>query len=86
MAHLAGKFAGILRVEVPAAQVVPLSAALAALQEHGLRVVAEPSDSSEQPAADEARTMDLELVGLDRPGSCVRSRRSWPAAAPTWRS
>ncbi|HJX64868.1 MAG TPA: ACT domain-containing protein [Polyangia bacterium] len=68
MAHLAGKFAGILRVEVPAAQVLPLSAALAALQERGLRVVAEPSAGSEQPAADEARTMDLELVGLDRPG------------------
>ena len=67
MAHLAGKFAGILRVEVPAAQAASLSAALAALQERGLRVVAEPSEGDE-PAADDARTMELELVGLDRPG------------------
>jgi len=86
MAHLAGKFAGILRVEVPSAQVAPLSAALAALQARGLRVVTEPSDGNQQPAPDEARTMDLELVGLDRPGSCARFRRSWPAAARTWRS
>jgi glycine cleavage system regulatory protein len=68
MAHLAGKFAGILRVEVPPAQVAPLSAALAGLQERGLRVIAEPSEASESPAIDQARTMDLELVGLDRPG------------------
>jgi glycine cleavage system regulatory protein len=68
MAHLAGKFAGILRVEVPPAQVAPLSVALAGLQERGLRVIAEPSEAGEPPAMDQARTMDLELVGLDRPG------------------
>jgi glycine cleavage system regulatory protein len=68
MAHLAGQFAGILRVEVPPTQVAPLSAALAALQGRGLRVIAEPSDGSEQTAPDEGRTMELELVGLDRPG------------------
>jgi glycine cleavage system regulatory protein len=68
MAHLAGKFAGILRVEVLPAQVAPLSAALAGLQERGLRVIAEPSEAGEPPAMDQARTMDLELVGLDRPG------------------
>ena len=32
MAHLAGQFAGILRVEVPGAQVAPLSVALVAPQ------------------------------------------------------
>jgi glycine cleavage system regulatory protein len=68
MAHLAGKFAGILRVEVPAAKVAPLSGALSALQDRGLRVVAEPSDSTVPAAPEPARTMELELVGLDRPG------------------
>jgi glycine cleavage system regulatory protein len=68
MVHLAGKFAGILRVEVPPARSQPLSRALEALVSSGLRVVAE---ASERAAADEPggeRLMHLEMVGLDRPG------------------
>jgi glycine cleavage system regulatory protein len=65
MAHLAGKFAGILRVEVPAGESAALTAALASLSARGLRVVAEAS--AETPAG-AGRTMELELVGLDRPG------------------
>jgi glycine cleavage system regulatory protein len=66
MAHLAGKFAGILRVEVPDANVEPLRAALARLEARGLRVVVEASP----PAAGGAgrHLMDLDLVGLDRAG------------------
>lgn len=66
MAHLAGKFAGILRVEVPADRAVTLVAALGKLETRGLKIVAEPTSPQPKPAL--ARTMDLDLVGLDRPG------------------
>lgn len=65
MAHLAGKFAGILRVEAPAARTDALVAALSKLEGRGLKVVVEAGAVAEPPAA---RTMDLDLVGLDRPG------------------
>jgi glycine cleavage system regulatory protein len=71
MIHLAGKFAGILRVEVPPGQADALARALEALGATGLRVVAA---SSERAAAEipvppaPGRVMDLELIGLDRPG------------------
>lgn len=66
MARLAGKFAGILRIEVPAASVAALVSDLGRLEERGLRVIVEPSG----PPAPEPprRPMDLDLVGLDRPG------------------
>jgi len=70
MTHLAGKFAGILRAEVPEARVAPALAALAALERQGLKVVAEATDrggaAGDTPGA--LRRMKLELVGLDRPG------------------
>jgi glycine cleavage system regulatory protein len=66
MAHLAGKFAGILRVELPSDRVEPLRTALARLEGRGLRIVLETTDAG--AAAPAARVMELELVGLDRPG------------------
>jgi glycine cleavage system regulatory protein len=66
MIHLAGSFAGILRVEVPPGQADALARALEALGTTGLRVTATTTERA--PAADEGRMMDLELVGLDRPG------------------
>ena len=66
MARLAGKFAGILRIEVPADKSAALEAALAALDSRGLKVVGE--SSGEAGATTAGRTLDLELVGLDRPG------------------
>lgn len=66
MAHLAGKFAGILRVEIAPEKTATLSAALAELEARGLKVVGEPSAQGPAPAA--GRRLDLELVGLDRPG------------------
>ena len=66
MAHLAGKFAGILRLEVPDEQAAPLAAALARLEAQGLKVVVERADGAAAPAA--LRTMVVELEGLDRPG------------------
>ena len=66
MTHLAGHFAGLLRAELPAGEVQAALAELGALESRGLKVIAE--SASGQPAAADARTMDLELVGLDRPG------------------
>jgi glycine cleavage system regulatory protein len=66
MAHLAGKFAGILRVDVPPDRVADLTAALARLEARGLRVLVEASRP--EPAAPGRRIMDLDLVGSDRPG------------------
>ena len=57
MSHLAGKFAGILRAELPPDKV---QAAL------GLKVIAEAASADDKGPGD--RSMDLELVGLDRPG------------------
>jgi glycine cleavage system regulatory protein len=66
MAHLAGKFAGILRVEIPDDKAEALLAALTELDTRGLKVVGEPSAEAGHPTA--GRSLDLELVGLDRPG------------------
>lgn len=66
MARLAGRFAGILRVEVPPDRVAALTAALTGLEGRGLRVVVEAAGAAEGTAG--RRTMDLDLVGLDRPG------------------
>jgi glycine cleavage system regulatory protein len=66
MAHLAGKFAGVLRAEVPAERARALVEALARLEERGLRVVAELAPATAPPI--DRRPMELEVVGLDRPG------------------
>jgi glycine cleavage system regulatory protein len=66
MAHLAGQFAGILRVEVPDEQAAALVEALRRLDDRGLRVTVE---REARPAAAPARrTLVVDLVGLDRPG------------------
>ena len=65
MAHLAGQFAGILRVEVPPENVPALQAAVAELEKDGLRVVAQ---SGARPEAEGVRAMELEVVGQDHPG------------------
>jgi len=65
MAHLAGKFAGLLRVEVPAERAGALTRSLDALAEAGLRVAAEPSEPAPTRAT---RLLQLSLVGQDRPG------------------
>lgn len=79
MARLSGKFAGILRVDVPDAQVDGMTAALLALEGRGLKCLIEPSAPEAAPA--DARLLELELVGQDRPGivreiSQVLARRS----------
>jgi glycine cleavage system regulatory protein len=66
MTHLAGKFAGILRAELPPDRVGAALEALRALEGQGLKIVAETAARAERAAPQ--RTMDLELLGLDRPG------------------
>jgi glycine cleavage system regulatory protein len=66
MSHLCGKFAGILRAEVPTERVAAATAALAALEARGLKVIVETAARPAAPPAE--RSMDLQLVGLDRPG------------------
>lgn len=63
MSHLAGKFAGIVRVEVDAERAVALQDALARLP--GLKVTAE-SSAGALPA--QGRRLKLSLVGQDRIG------------------
>lgn len=64
MAHLAGKFAGILRVGVPAGQAQALQAALDALP--ALKVIAETAP--EAPTSRPGRRLRFTLVGQDRIG------------------
>ena len=65
LAHLAGQFAGIVRINVAEEQVAALQTALARLESSGLRVVAETGTSAPSTAG---RLMEVELLGLDRPG------------------
>lgn len=66
MARLAGKFAGVLTVSVPAAHESALLEALAALQ--SLRVSAEPGTSGATAPAGYTRRLSFSLVGHDRIG------------------
>ncbi len=66
MAHLAGKFAGILRIEVPAGQEAAVTAALRALEGMGLKLTIEGGPTAAAEAG--GRTFHLDLMGLDRPG------------------
>ncbi len=65
MAHLAEKFAGIARVEIPAAKVDELKGALTALEEEGFHLTVE---EAAEPPPPSGPTLDLELVGQDHPG------------------
>ncbi len=65
MAHLAGMFAGVLCVEVADEQVAALEDALGRLEGSGLRIVVERSTPVEAPRLP---AMEIELLGLDRPG------------------
>ena len=65
MANLAGQFAGIVLLRVPAAQLEALIKSIEEFETQGLRVTAQ------RGAGDSARSMrrlHLELVGQDRPG------------------
>ncbi len=66
MAHLAGHFAGILRVEVDADRAEALAAALRALAASGLESIVHPDVATAAPL--DRPLVRLDLVGQDRPG------------------
>jgi glycine cleavage system regulatory protein len=66
MGHLGGQFAGILRVEVPAARADALVRALRELEAKGLQVTVY-TESGALPAMT-GSMVTLELVGQDHPG------------------
>jgi glycine cleavage system regulatory protein len=65
MSHLAGKFAGVLCVEVADEDVAALETALGGLSARGLHVIVERSAPAEVASR---RITEIELLGLDRPG------------------
>lgn len=65
MARMAGQFAGILRIAVPAEAHGALVADLQALVVHGIRVQVAESGLEHQP---DWRPIELKLTGNDRPG------------------
>ncbi|MGB1091731.1 MAG: glycine cleavage system protein R [Oceanobacter sp.] len=64
MASLAGKFAGIVHIEVATDQAALLEKSLAELSGQGIDIRIEPG----KEAAQQTRIMTLSLVGNDRPG------------------
>jgi glycine cleavage system regulatory protein len=66
MMSLAGKFAGILMVQVPTEQADAFLLALEGLEASGLHIVAQLSDSAAM--AESGREHSIDLVGQDRPG------------------
>jgi len=69
MARLAGKFAGVLRIDAPHEQCQPLTAALGKLRDAGLTVLVESSDGPTGPSrANLSHPLVLNLIGHDRPG------------------
>ncbi len=66
MMCLAGKFAGILLVQLPADRADAFISAVEALDSQGLEIVAQRSKAPAE--VDAAHEYSLELVGQDRPG------------------
>src|SRR5215208_363819 len=66
MVHLAGKFAGVLRVQAPAEAIPRVVAAIEALAHADLKVTVEPGVVG--ATLDPQRSLDLDLVSLDRAG------------------
>lgn len=67
LSHLAGKFAGILQISVPAENIKPLEAALINLQGEEVSWLLE-SMGNQTSAIKLADQITLDLVGNDRPG------------------
>jgi glycine cleavage system regulatory protein len=65
MAHLAGKFAGILQVAVAEAHQAELRTALNQLADKGLKIVIEDALTISKP---DCREFSFSVVGNDRPG------------------
>jgi len=73
MAHLAGKFAGIVRIDVPKDMVANLRSALLALEADGFQITVEDAaaDAGADGGADggaAGSAFHIDLVGPDQPG------------------
>ena len=66
MAHLGGKFAGVVRVSIPDERKDPLLAALDQLESHGIKVHVEADTADEEPL--QFLPVTLDILGNDRPG------------------
>ncbi len=67
LSHLAGKFAGIVHLQVSNSHVEPLQIALEALQQQGWTINIEQSQVQNKEANNPTQ-MQLEIIGNDRPG------------------
>ncbi|MFT5497998.1 MAG: glycine cleavage system regulatory protein [Kiritimatiellia bacterium] len=76
MAHLAGHFAGILKVVLPEEQRDGFLAALDALKP---RLSIQVSESQDTPASTPLRAATIEIVGQDRPGIVSQITRAMTA-------
>ncbi|AWF58698.1 ACT domain-containing protein [Pseudomonas aeruginosa] len=76
MSRMAGQFAGILRVAVPAEGYDELVEGLQGLSSHGIRVLL--AESGIEPVCN-WKPIHLDLVGNDRPVSCATSPGCWPS-------
>jgi glycine cleavage system regulatory protein len=65
MSRLAGKFAGIVLVDVAKDRLEPLISDLTALEAQGLHITVERTD---QPVERQLQRLHLELLGADHPG------------------
>jgi glycine cleavage system regulatory protein len=65
MAHLAEKFAGIARIEIPGDKISSLKHALTTLEAEGFRVTIEEATVGARPVGP---VFTLDLVGPDQPG------------------
>ena len=68
MAHLAGTFAGIVEVDVPAGQADALVTGIEGLAAQGLRVSVERAGADESAPTVPGRRLSIYLVGADQPG------------------
>ncbi len=68
MIRLGGKFAGILRAELPAEHVPAALRALAGLETGGLKVLAETEHRVDRQVTAGQVGMVLDVLGVDRPG------------------
>ena len=66
MAHLAGKFAGILQVSLPKDNINALTDDLGKLQTNNLRILIETANLTEKPLT--TKTLDVEILCQDRIG------------------
>lgn len=66
MSHLAGKFAGLLRVSVEENKIEQLTIDLQNMDNHSFKVLIEKTDSKSIKTP--AKLLNLELLGQDRPG------------------